>query len=123
MATRLSTRKPHGSSASYLTGFLLSVILTLSAYFIATRDVTSGVSLAVVLMGLGVLQLYVQLVFFLHIRGESRPRWNLMVFGFMVIIVGIVATGSIWIMSHLNYHVMSPEETDSYIIEDEGIRQ
>lgn len=111
----------NGSMSAYITGFILSVILTLLAYFMVTRTLLGGMALVLALMGLAVLQLYVQLVFFLHIAHESRPRWNLMVFGFMLMIVVIVVAGSLWIMNHLNYHMMTPDETDTYIIKDEGI--
>jgi cytochrome o ubiquinol oxidase operon protein cyoD len=63
----------------------------------------------------------VQLVFFLHLGGEGKPRWRLTAFLFMLLVLVILVFGSLWIMYNLDYHMtMSPEELDSQIIEDEG---
>ena len=45
-----------------------------------------------------------------------------MVFGFTTLIVAILVFGSLWIMSNLDYHMMSPEDTDAYIQDKEAIK-
>jgi cytochrome o ubiquinol oxidase operon protein cyoD len=112
-----------GSLASYFIGFVLSLGLTVAAYLIVVNHALSGTWLPIALVTLGVLQLFVQLLFFLHLGRESRPRWNLIVLAFAVIVVGILVAGSLWIMSNLNYHMMSPAQTDQFIIKDEGVRE
>jgi cytochrome o ubiquinol oxidase operon protein cyoD len=87
-------------------GFLLSVILTLLAYSVAVRHLFSGW----VIIALGSLQALVQLLFFLHLGIESKPRWSLIMFLFMVLVVIIVIGGSLWIMYNLNYHMMTMPE-------------
>jgi cytochrome o ubiquinol oxidase subunit IV len=110
-------------TTSYVVGFIFSIILTLLPYQIVTKDLLSGNSLIFALLGYAVLQLFVQLVFFLHLGQEKRPRWKLISFIFTVFIVLMIVVGSIWIMSNLDYHSMPPDETDKTLIQDEGFYQ
>lgn len=119
---RNSTNK-HGSVRSYSVGFLLSVILTLFAYTIAAEQLLTGWSAIFVLSSLAIIQMIVQLVFFLHLGRESKPKWNTMALLFAVGVVIILVFGSLWIMRNLNYHGMTPEQTDTYLLEDEGARK
>lgn len=115
-----------GSVRTYVAGFVLSLILTLAAYLIATRNTFTGWGLVYALAALAITQLVVQLVFFLHLGRESRPRWNLTVALFAVMVVSIVVFGSLWIMKNLNYrhmHGLTPTQTDKLIIHDEGYGQ
>ena len=111
---------------AYLLGFILSLLLTLSAYQLVEHHIRShhispsdDVSVFVLLV-LALIQFFVQMVLFLHLGREKKPRWNLMAFGFMTTVVLILVLGSLWIMNHLNYHMMSPQQTNTYIINDEG---
>lgn len=113
----------HGTLRSYTTGFILSILFTLAPYFIVVNHLLSGWSLGLALAGFAVVQLIVQLVFFLHLGSESSPRWNLIVFLFMLLVLVTVVFGSLWIMSNLNYHQMTPQETESYIEEEEAIKR
>lgn len=113
---------PPGSLATYSIGFAASIILTLLAYFSVTLKWLSGSGLMYGIMALAVLQLLVQLYFFLHLNHEERPRWNQLALSFMVVIMVILVAGTLWIMHHLNYN-MAPNDTDTYIIQDEGYQQ
>lgn len=101
----------------YSIGFITSLVLTFGAYILASGQVVTGTELIIVLGGLALIQMLVQLVFFLHMADESRPRFRLVSFGFMTIILAIVVGGSLWIMYHLNYNMMnmSSHEKDSYM--------
>ena len=55
-----------------------------------------------------------RLYFFLHLGKETKPRWKLYVFGFMVSVVLIIVFGSIWIMNNLNYR-MTPAQINQYM--------
>lgn len=113
-----------GGLQSYIIGFSLSLVLTLSSYFLVARQALSSQALLVAILVLAVTQFAVQLFFFLHIADESKPRWNLMAFWFMILVLSIVVFGSLWIMKNLDYHQeMTPQETDQYIMEDEGIKR
>lgn len=116
----------HGSLASYIAGFILSIAFTLGAYYVVKQHVESGHlefshgAILWIISTLAVLQLFVQLYFFLHLGKESKPRWNLMAFLFAVLIVAILVVGSIWIMHNLDYN-MTGDEIDTYIQEEERI--
>lgn len=112
-----------GSPASYMTGYVLSIIFTIVPYLLVVNDVLTGWGLYLMLAGFAIVQLFVQLVFFLHLGRESKPRWNLLVFLFSVLVVVILVFGSLWIMKNLNYHSMTPKATDEYIIQEEGINR
>ena len=111
----------HGNIWTYLAGFIMSVALTLTAYFIVVHEVMEGWTLIFFIVELGVIQLLVQLFLFLHLGDEPKPKWNVLTFLFMLLVVGILVGGSLWIMSNLDYHKkMTPEQQDQHIIEDEG---
>jgi cytochrome o ubiquinol oxidase operon protein cyoD len=100
-----------GLLKSYITGFILSIVLTLVAFSIVMLRVnlhdmalTVGIITTVILI-LAFIQLIIQLVFFLHLIQEPKPRWKLYVFISFIGIILIVVTASIWIMQHLNYNM------------------
>lgn len=117
-----------GTFSSYLIGYLLSLELTLVAYLLVVRHIHSQYPmlshhlLVSVIVGLGLTQLLVQLIFFLRLGRESKPRWNLLVFGFAILVVVILVLGSLWIMNNLSYH-MSPsqQETNKYLQEQDRL--
>src|SRR5689334_18708250 len=106
--------------ATYIIGFVLSVLLTLDAYLMVTQHLLSGGALVAGLAATALAQLVVQLGGFLHLGQGTNARWNTLAFGFMGLVVAILVGGSLWIMSHLDYN-MSPRDVDTYIMEDEGI--
>ena len=109
---------PHGTTTSYIVGFVFSIVLTLAAYYAVFDHALSGRMLIGAIVTLGIIQLAVQLYFFLHLGQERGPRYNLAVFGFTAMIVGILVGGSLWIMSNLNYNMNaeSPSEMDAYML-------
>lgn len=109
-----------GASRPYITGFVLSLLLTIAAYLMVTNHTLNGRVLVGAVISLAIIQLLVQLLFFLHLGRESRPRWNLLVFTFMLGVLMILVFGSLWIMQNLNYHVI-PQDTNTHILKDEGI--
>lgn len=107
----------HGSLQSYVTGFVFSLLLTAIPYLIVVRDWLDGNALVAVLLGFALLQLMVQLVFFLHIGSETKPRWKLVALLFSILVVMIVVIGSIWIMYNLDYNMMTPTDTNEYMLD------
>lgn len=110
------------SANKYFIGFALSLIFTLVPYML----VMGGYNLnrTMVLAGLAVfavLQVYVQLIFFLHLGSERGPRFKSFAFAFMTLVVLIVVFGSLWIMNNLHYKGMPQSDIDSYIIQKEAI--
>lgn len=117
----LQNSAAHGTAATYIAGFVLSVALTLVAYVLVVNKATPNRNLLLgTVIGLAVTQFIVQMVFFLHLGREQRPRWNFVVFSFMLIVLFILVLGTLWIMHSLDYSSMSPQETEDYIIKDEG---
>jgi len=87
-------------------GFMLAVLMTVGAYRIVAHSHISASMLTFTLLGMGVLQATIQLVFFLHLGLEAKPRWNMIMFLLMVIIMIVLIGGTMWIMHNINYNVM-----------------
>lgn len=92
--------------SSYVLGFVLSIVLTLAAYFLVVNELASYWGLIIAIFTLAIFQVLIQLLLFLHMGHEPKPRRNLLVFLFMAMVVVIIAGGSLWIMNNLNYNVM-----------------
>jgi cytochrome o ubiquinol oxidase operon protein cyoD len=105
MHPKESDTLPEGSFFSYGVGFLFSVLLTFGAFWIAPQLGTLAPAAIVVL---AIFQLFVQLVFFLHMGRERGPKWNLGLFMFTLVIIGILIGGTLWIMSNLAHLHMPP---------------
>lgn len=113
---------------TYTIGFVLSLILTLCAYFITVAHVASYHKIISheifipIIITFAVTQMIAQLIFFLHLLKESRPRLNLIFFISTFSLILLVIIASIWIMQHLNYN-MTPADMSKFILKDEGIHQ
>lgn len=90
----------HGSLKSYVIGFLLSLILTIIPLVLVLNDWVEGTAAYIVLLGSAVLQFVVQLFFFMHLKEEKKPRYNLMVLIFGLVILLTIVGGSMWIMAY-----------------------
>ncbi|MDE3045972.1 MAG: cytochrome o ubiquinol oxidase subunit IV [Verrucomicrobiota bacterium] len=99
-----------GSYKTYWLGFLLSVALTLAAYFSVEAHLFSRTAVLGLIFGFGFLQVIVQMILFLHLGHEKKPHWNFLTFSFMLAVLLILVFGSLWIMWTLDYNVMSMPE-------------
>jgi cytochrome o ubiquinol oxidase operon protein cyoD len=115
--------------ATYLTGFILALLLTLLAFGLVI--VERGFSLESIdnLLGifpygeviigkmprrliiggvivLAILQISVHLRYFLHLSFGSPQNWNLQAILFALFIIIIMVGGTLWIMNDLNGHMM-----------------
>ena len=81
---------------SYITGFLLSIALTLSAYFVVTNHASNAL---IIILLLAIIQLCVQLIFFLHVGKGEDGHWNIVTLFSTIAIVLILVVGTIWIHS------------------------
>lgn len=102
----------------YSLGFIASVVLTMIAYFLVTQSEGAGFVLIIAISVLAVLQLIVQLVWFLHLGEEERPRWRTKAFLAMSLTLLIVVIGSIWIMKNLDYNMMPAHEADEHMMHE-----
>jgi len=95
-----------GSLKSYLTGFVLSLILTAIPFALV---MTGNRSVSVILAGIlcaGIVQILVHLHYFLHLDASSAARWNVLALIFSALILILFVGGSIWVMAGLNYRMM-----------------
>ena len=97
----------HGSFKSYMTGFVLSVILTAIPFAVVMGGgFESRLLTAAVVVGLAVVQILVHMVCFLHMNTRSDEGWTMMALIFTVVILVIVLAGSLWVMFHMNTNMM-----------------
>ncbi len=96
----------HGNIRSYVIGFIWSIILTLASYFLVVAHIFTGLNLVLVITALSIIQVMIQMIYFLHLGDEPKPYWNLIAFLFMTLVVVILVGGSLWIMYNLNYRMM-----------------
>lgn len=126
--TKPNAKPTHGSLYAYTIGFVISVGLTLIAYAVVQKhlvgEYVSYGARAIILfiLGLAVVQLIVQLFFFLHLGREEQPKWNTQMFLYMTLMLLILVIGSIWIMDNLNYNMMpSHDEVNKYMNDQSGL--
>lgn len=95
-----------GSLKSYLTGFLLALILTAIPFALVMRgNLSPAVALAAIFVA-GIVQILVHLHYFLHLDTTSAARWNVLALIFTLLIMILFVGGSLWIMWTLNYRMM-----------------
>lgn len=111
---------------SYVIGFTISLVITLAAFTLTMRqidadgaDMSSAILIAI-LAALAITQLVVQLLFFFHLGSESKPRLNTVSFLFMLMVIGILGLGSLWIMYNLDYNMM-PQDVEQHMMNEENI--
>jgi cytochrome o ubiquinol oxidase subunit IV len=97
----------HGSFKSYMTGFVLAVILTAIPFWLVMADVLDSKALtAGIVMAFAAVQVVVHMVYFLHMNSKSEGGWTMLAMIFTIVIVVIALSGSLWVMHHLNTNMM-----------------
>jgi cytochrome o ubiquinol oxidase operon protein cyoD len=105
---------------SYITGFLLSLVFTAIPYgLIVTHSVGGNLLLGTILV-FAVLQMLVQITFFLHLGRNPKMRWQIGFFAATIFAVLVVVLGSITIISHLHAN-MAPLNVLDKIATDEAV--
>ena len=107
---------------SYVIGFIISIIFTINPYLMVVNKMVTGNALLVTILVFAVLQMAVQLLFFLHLGRGPKPLYNVVFFGATAAIIVITVGASLFIMSNL-YRNMSPAEVTQRLAQDEGISQ
>lgn len=105
----MSSNSEHGTTRSYVIGFVLSLIFTIIPYYLVINKVLTGDTLLITILCIAVIQMFIQIFFFLHLGRGPKPFYNVVFFfataGLIVIVVG----ASLFIMENL-YRTMSPKE-------------
>ena len=101
---------------SYTVGLVLAAVLTLTAFGIVSTQagLASHVALITTVLTLAMVQLIVQLIFFLHIGRQKDSQWNTALFAFTFFAILVIVVASVWIMYHLNRN-MTPTQVTQYI--------
>ncbi|MBD2863385.1 cytochrome o ubiquinol oxidase subunit IV [Paenibacillus oceani] len=90
----------HGTFRSYTLGFLFSLLLTVIPIAIVLNGWLDGTANALALMAAAILQFIVQLLFFMHLGEERKPRYNLITLLLGLVILLVIVAGSMWIMMY-----------------------
>lgn len=99
-ATHADHTEAHGSFRSYTLGFLFSLLLTVIPIAVVLNGWLEGTANALTLMAAAILQFIVQLLFFMHLREERKPRYNLITLLLGLVILLVIVAGSMWIMMY-----------------------
>ena len=96
-----------GSLRGYLTGFVLAAILTVIPFWLVMGHAIANKPLLIlIILVLAVVQIFVHIVYFLHLDTRSEAGWNMMAFIFTAVLVIIVLGASIWVMYNENVNMM-----------------
>lgn len=97
----------HGSLRKCVVGFILSVLLTAIPFCLVMLDILQNQLLKFFIIVLcAIAQIFVHLVYFLHMNMKSEDGWNFVAMVFTFVIISICFVGSLWIMYHLNNNMM-----------------
>jgi cytochrome o ubiquinol oxidase operon protein cyoD len=120
--TQTTPEPKHVSLTPYVVGFVLSLVFTFIPYYLVVNKSLDGNTLLATIIGFAMLQLVIQVVFFLHLGREKKPHFNSL---FLIGTIGaimVVVLGSIWIMNHLHAN-MSATDVTNKVASDEAVRQ
>ena len=91
----------------YMTGFILSIILTaIPFWLVMSKAFASSSTTALVILGFAAVQIVVHMVYFLHMNTRSEGGWTMLALIFTIVLVVITLSGSLWVMFHLNHNMM-----------------
>ena len=101
------TQPSHSTLSGYLTGFILSVVLTaIPFWLVIAGPLDSKQVTGVIVMAFAAVQVVVHMIFFLHMDARSEGGWSFLALVFTLILVAIALTGSLWVMYHLDTNMM-----------------
>lgn len=96
----------HGTLKSYLTGFILSIILTVIPFGLVMSGSLPSSYILVGIFLAAIVQILVHMHYFLHLDTSSEQRWNVMAMAYTVLIIATLVGGSIWIMYNTHIRMM-----------------
>jgi cytochrome o ubiquinol oxidase operon protein cyoD len=111
-----------GRTGAYIIGFILSLVFSLIPYYLVINHKLSSSNLLLTILAFAVVQMIVQVTFFLHLGRGPKPNWQLFFFIATIGIILVVVGGSILIINNLHYN-MQPSDQTKKLINDEGIYQ
>jgi cytochrome o ubiquinol oxidase operon protein cyoD len=103
----------HATFKGYMTGFVLSIVLTAIPFWLVMAKVFDKSSItALVILGFAGVQIVVHMIYFLHMNTRSQGGWTMLALIFTLVLVVITLSGSLWVMLHLKENMMpaTPEQ-------------
>ncbi len=95
-----------GTLKSYLSGFVLALILTAIPFALVMSGALPPPAALAGIFSAGVIQVLVHLRYFLHLDASSAARWNVLALIFTFLIMILFVGGTLWIMYNLHYRMM-----------------
>jgi len=84
---------------THVIGYVLSIVLTVIGFWVVLAHNMGAGATITTIMVLAVLQIFVQLWFFMHIRESHGPAYHVATLSVGFLFVFVIIAGSIWIMS------------------------
>jgi cytochrome o ubiquinol oxidase operon protein cyoD len=104
---------PHSTFKGYMTGFILSVILTaIPFWLVMSKTLPSAKLTTLIILVFAVAQILVHMIYFLHLNTRSEGGWNMLALIFTMVLVVITLSGSLWVMYHMNANMMPMSTQD-----------
>ncbi|NQX90166.1 MAG: cytochrome o ubiquinol oxidase subunit IV [Halioglobus sp.] len=94
-----------GELQDYLKGFALALLLTLIPFGMVAWSALPRFTLLIAIGVCGLLQVVVQFHYFLHINLSREKREDLWLILFSILLLSIMAGGTIWIMANLAHRM------------------
>jgi cytochrome o ubiquinol oxidase subunit IV len=95
-----------GSLRTYLTGFVLSLILTGIPFALVMSGALPPATALACVFSAAIVQILVHLHYFLHLDASSAERWNLVAIVYTILIIALFVGGGLWIMYTLHDRMM-----------------
>jgi cytochrome o ubiquinol oxidase operon protein cyoD len=93
------------SLKSYLTGFVLALVLTAIPFGLVASDALSRLDTLIVIAIAAVVQVVVHLHYFLHLDFSLKRRDDLVAIVFAGVVIVILFGGTLWIIYNLYYRM------------------
>ncbi len=101
------TQIPHGTRKSYMTGFVLSVILTAIPFILVMSGGFSSPRVTgMTILIFAVVQIIVHMIYFLHMSLKAEGGWLLTSLVFTIVLLVIAIVGTMWVMYNMDYYMM-----------------
>ncbi|MGN8158797.1 cytochrome o ubiquinol oxidase subunit IV [Salinisphaera sp. RV14] len=91
---------------TYLTGFVLALILTAIPFGAVAFGWLSAGATLILIAAAAVVQILVHLYFFLHLDFSEEHAWNAGSGAFCIVILAILVGGTLWLMYSLEMRTM-----------------
>ncbi len=105
----------HGSLRSYLTGFVLAIVLTVIPFALVMYGKLPHNYVLYGIFAAAIVQILVHLHYFLHLDRSSDRSWNVAAIAFTALAIVVVVVGSLWVMIELHYY-MQPHATVAALV-------